>query len=228
MALLGTLVNAAAIIAGSLLGAILQRIPEKMKQTIIQGLGMAVFVIGATMAFKAGDDLFWVIVSLVIGAVIGEWMDIEAKLDAAGRLAEQKLDRFGQGKISEAFVFASLIYCVGAMAIVGGLESGLNQNHSVLYTKSLLDGFSAIIFTSTMGIGVALAAVPVLLYQGIIALSAHWLREFLSQPVITVMSATGGVLIMGIALNVLEIKKMNVGNLLPAIFVAGIIKWLLS
>lgn len=227
MALLGTLVNAGAIIAGALLGVFLQRIPEKMKQTIIQGLGLAVFVIGATMAFKARDDLFWVILSLVAGAVIGEVLDIEGKLEKLGKFAERKMARFGKGKIAEAFVFASLIYCVGAMAIVGSLESGLNHNHSVLYTKSVLDGFSAIIFTSTMGFGVALAALPVFLYQGMIALSADWLREFLSDPVITVMSATGGLLIMGIALNVLEIKRIHVGNLLPAIFIAGIVKWFL-
>ncbi|GAX89130.1 DUF554 domain-containing protein [Effusibacillus lacus] len=228
MALWGTIVNALAIIAGAVLGSIFQRIPDKMKQTIIQGLGLSVLVIGMTLAFKAGDDLPWVILSLVIGAIIGELVDIEGKLDAVGRFAERKMTRFGHGKISEAFVFASLLYCVGAMAIVGALESGLKADHSVLYTKSILDGFSAVIFTSTMGIGVAISAIPVLLYQGIIALSAEWLREFLSQPVIAVMSATGGVLIMGIALNVLEIRKINVGNLLPAIFVAGILKWFLQ
>ncbi|MFC4768460.1 DUF554 domain-containing protein [Effusibacillus consociatus] len=227
MVLLGTLVNAAAILVGSVLGVIFQRIPEKMKQTIIQGLGLAVFIIGATMAFKAGDDLFWVILSLVAGAVIGELLDIEGKLESAGRFAERKMSRFGQGKIAETFVFASLIYCVGAMAIVGSLESGLNSNHSVLYTKSILDGFSAIIFTSTMGVGVALSAIPVFFYQGLIALTADLMSDFLSQPVITVMSATGGILIMGIALNILEIKKINVGNLLPAIFIAGVLKWFL-
>lgn len=228
MALWGTLVNAAAIVAGALMGMVFQRIPEKMKRTILQGLGLSVFVIGATMAFKAEGDLFWVILSLVGGAIIGEWADIEGKLEAVGRFAERKMARIGQGKVAEAFVFASLIYCVGAMAIVGALESGLNFNHSVLYTKSVLDGFTAVIFTSTMGLGVALSAIPVFLYQGIIALSAEWLRDLLSQPVITVMSAAGGVLIMGISLNILEIKKIHVGNLLPAIFIAGAIKWFLQ
>lgn len=227
MVLLGTLVNGAAIVAGALLGAVLQKIPEKMKVTIMQGLGLSAFVIGASMAFKAGDDLIWVILSIVIGAVIGELLKIEQGLESVGKYAESKLKKLGQGNVAEAFVFATLIYCVGAMAIIGALDSGLKNNHSVLFTKSILDGFSAIIFTSTMGLGVILSAVPVVLYQGAIALSAGWLRDILQEPVINVMSATGGILIMGIALNILEIKRINVGNLLPSILVAGIIKWLL-
>lgn len=227
MALLGTLVNGTAIIAGALLGIVFQRIPEKMKQTIMQGLGLSVFIIGATMALKAGSDITWVILSLVMGAVVGELLRIEQGLEAIGKFAESKLKKIGQGNIAEAFVFTTLIYCVGAMAIVGSLESGLKHDHSVLFTKSILDGFSAIIFSSTMGIGVVLSSIPVVLYQGTIALSAEWMRNVLQDPVINVMSATGGVLIMGIALNILEIKRINVGNLLPAIFIAGIIKWFL-
>ena len=230
MALLGTIVNAVAIAAGSAVGMFLSRIPERMKTTIIQGLAMAVFVIGLSMALKAayadGYDIFYVIVSLVIGGIIGEWIDVEGKLQAVGRFAERKMSRFGNGKVAEAFVFASLVYCVGAMAIVGALESGLQGVHKILYTKALLDGFSAIFFTSTLGIGVALSAIPVFLYQGSIAVLAVWLASVLSDPIIAVMSATGGVLIMGIALNVLEIKKINVGNLLPAIFVAAVVKWI--
>ncbi|BCJ87484.1 DUF554 domain-containing protein [Effusibacillus dendaii] len=225
MALLGTLVNVAAIIVGSFLGMVFRRIPERMKQTILQGMGLAVFVIGAKMAFEAGNDLFWVIISLVVGALLGEWIDIEGKLEQIGKFAERKMTRLGGGKVAESFVFASLLYCVGAMAVVGALESGLNQNHSILYTKSVLDGLSSIIFTSTMGVGVLLAAIPVFVYQGIIAISAEWVKTVLSDPVVTMMSATGGVLIMGIAIQILDIKKINVGNLLPAIFVAGAIKW---
>lgn len=228
MVLLGTVVNGIAIIGGSLLGAVFQRIPEKMKATIMQGLGLSVFVIGATMAFKAQEDLIWVILSIVLGSILGEWMKIEQGLETIGKFAESKLKKMGQSNVAEAFVFATLIYCVGAMAIVGALDSGLNNNHSVLYTKSILDGFSAIIFTSTMGLGVMLSAIPVVLYQGAIALSAGWLREFMQEPVIQVMSATGGILIMGIALNVLEIKRIHVGNMLPSIVVAGIIKWFLQ
>jgi uncharacterized membrane protein YqgA involved in biofilm formation len=229
MALLGTMVNAFAIVLGAGLGVFLTRIPERMKQTIIQGLALAVFIIGLSMALKAayaeGYDLFIVIVSLVLGGVIGEMVDIEGKLQAFGNLVERKLSRFGGGKISEAFVFASLVYCVGAMAIVGALESGLQGVHKILYTKAMLDGFSAIFFTSTLGIGIALSALPVFLYQGSIALMASWLANVLQEPIIAVMSATGGVLIMGIALNVLEIKKVSVGNMLPAIFVAAAVKW---
>lgn len=229
MALLGTVVNAVAIIIGSLIGMFFNRIPDRMKVTILQGLGMAVFVIGLSMGLKAttgGEyDLLIVIVSLVVGGLIGELANIEGKLEAVGRFAESKMSGFGNGKVAEAFVFASLIYCVGAMAIVGSLESGLQGVHKILYTKALLDGFSAIFFTSAMGIGVALSAVPVFLYQGSIAIMAMWLASVLNEPIIAIMSATGGILIMGISLNVMEIKKVNVGNLLPAIFVAAVIKW---
>ncbi|MBL0385033.1 DUF554 domain-containing protein [Tumebacillus sp. ITR2] len=230
MALLGTIVNSLAIIIGSFIGMFLNRIPDRMKTTILQGLGMAVFVIGLSMALKTatadGYDLFYVIASLVFGGLLGEILDIEGKLHAFGRFIESKMSRFGNGKISEAFVFSSLVYCVGAMAIVGSLQSGLEGNHKILYTKAMLDGFSGIFFTSAMGIGIALSAIPVFLYQGSIALMAGWLASVLSPEIIGVMSGCGGLLIMGIAFNVLEIKKINVGNLLPAIFIAGIVKWI--
>jgi uncharacterized protein len=231
MVLLGTIVNAAAIIFGSLLGVFLNRIPDRMKATILQGLGLTVIVIGISMALKAAYsdnyDLFIVIASLVLGGILGEMINIEGKLEAFGRFVENKMNRGGsKGKIAEAFVFSSLVYCVGAMAIVGSLESGLQGVHKILYTKAMLDGFSAIFFTSAMGIGIALSALPVFIYQGSIAILAGWLGNVLQEPIIAVMSATGGLLIMGIALNVMEIKKVNVGNLLPAIFVAAIIKWI--
>jgi len=229
MALLGTIVNSVAIILGAVIGMFFNRIPDRMKVTILQGLGLAVFIIGLSMGLKAttgGEyDLLIVIVSLVIGGLMGELLDIEGKLQAVGRFAESKMSGVGNGKVAEAFVFSSLIYCVGAMAIVGALESGLQGVHKILYTKALLDGFSAIFFTSAMGIGVALSALPVFLYQGSIALMAMWLSSVLNEPIIAIMSATGGVLIMGISMNVMEIKKVNVGNLLPAIFVAAAIKW---
>lgn len=227
MVLLGTIVNAGTIILGSIIGLLLTRFPGKMKTTIMQGLGLAVLVIGGSMAFKAGDDILWVILSMVLGSVLGEWMGIDDKLDRVGQFAEKKMRRFGNGKVAEAFVFATLVYCIGAMSIVGALQSGLENNHTTLYTKSLLDGFSAIIFTSTMGIGVILSAIPVFLYQGAIALSAGWLSSILQEPVITIMTAAGGLLIMGIGFNVLEIKKINVANMLPAIFIAGILKWVI-
>lgn len=228
MALLGTIVNTVAIIIGSLLGGFLNRIPDRMKKTILQGLGLAVFIIGLSMAMSAatakGNDMFYVIASLVFGGILGEVLNIEGKLEAVGRFAESKMSKFGGGRVAEAFVFSSLVYCVGAMAIVGSLESGLQGVHKILYTKAMLDGFSAIFFTSAMGLGVALSSIPVFIYQGSIALLAHLLANVLSAPIISVMSATGGILIMGIALNVMEIKKVNVGNLLPAIFIAAVIK----
>lgn len=132
-----------------------------------------------------------------------------------------------EGKIAKGFIFATLIYCVGSMAIVGALESGLLLEHTILYTKAMLDGFSAIIFASTMGIGVALSALPVFIYQGLIALSASLLSGVLSDPVINEIRAVGGLLIIGIGLNLLEIKEIRVVNLLPAVFIAGILAFFL-
>ncbi|ASS73563.1 hypothetical protein CIG75_00290 [Tumebacillus algifaecis] len=231
MVLLGTIVNAVSILIGVMIGSFLSRIPDRMKVTIMQGLGLAVFVIGLSMVLDVaksdGFDYFIVIGSLVFGGIIGELLNIEGQLNQFGKWIERKMSRFGKGKIAEGFVFSTLVYCIGAMAIVGSLESGLEGTHKILYTKAMLDGFASIFFTSAMGIGVGLSAIPVVLYQGAIALSAGLLAGVLTDPVISVMSATGGVLIMGISLNVMEIKKINVGNLLPAVFVAAIVKLVL-
>jgi uncharacterized protein len=226
LVLLGTIVNAVSILAGSILGLFLSGIPERLKATVLNGIGLAVFIIGASMGMKAGDDILLVIISVVLGGFLGEWIDIQGKLEAVGKYAEKKLKRFGKGKIAEAFVFSSLVYVIGAMAIVGAMESGLMLKHNTLYTKAMIDGISSIFFTSTLGIGVAMSAIPVFLYQGAIALCAEWLRSVLQDSVINTMTATGGILIMGISLQILDVKKIHVANLLPSIFIAALLKWL--
>lgn len=218
--MLGTILNAAAIILGGALGVLFgQALAEKMKITLIQGLGLAVMLIGGSMAFQTNNVLV-VICSLVIGGLIGEKIDIEQKLKNFGNWIEHKYTRGEDGRFTKAFVSTSLIYCVGAMAIMGAIESGIRGNHSILMAKSVLDGISAIVFASSLGIGVLASAIPLFLYQGSITLAAGFLQEILTQPMITEMSATGGLLIVGIGLNILEIKEIRVGNLLPAIFVA--------
>jgi uncharacterized protein len=162
-----------------------------------------------------------IISSLVVGGILGEIIDIENRLENLGKWMESKFSKGNQsGEFTKAFVSASLIYCVGAMAIMGSLDSGLRGNHQILYAKSLLDGISSVVFASSMGIGVAVSAIPVFLYQGAITLSASYLQGILSADVIREMSATGGLLILGIGLNILQIQKIRVGNLLPAIFAA--------
>jgi len=220
--LLGTIVNVIAIIVGGFTGMVLKRgIPENFKQTVMQGIGLTVVLIGFQMALKTQNPLI-VIGSLVIGGILGEWAAIEDKLRRLGLWLENKVGK-DKGEVAKAFVSTSLIYCVGAMAITGAIEDGLNGNPQTLYAKSMLDGFSAVIFASTMGIGVVFSALPVLLYQGTISLLAKWAASLLSVPVTAEMTATGGLLIVGIGMNILGIKEIRVGNLLPAIGVAVII-----
>ncbi len=218
--MLGTIINTAAIIMGGALGLLFgHTLPEKMKLTLIQGIGLAVLLIGGSMALQTKNALV-VIASLVIGGVIGELIDIELRLKNFGSWMENKIGSNQDGRFTKAFVSTSLIFCVGAMAIMGAIESGLKGNHTILIAKSMLDGISAIVFASSMGIGVLAAAIPVFLYQGLITLAAGLLQGVISQPIITEMSATGGLLIFGIGLNILEIKEIKVGNLMPGIFVA--------
>lgn len=226
MALWGTIVNAAAIIVGGLLGLLLPVIPDNVKRTVMQGIGLAVAVQGLSMALKT-DNLLIMIVSLVVGGLLGEWLQLERRLEQAGQWLERRTGAIaGQGRIAEGFVTATLVYCVGAMAILGSIDSGLRHDHLILYTKSMLDGFSAIIFTSTLGAGVLFSALPVFVYQGAIALSASLITLFVSDTMLHAMigevSAVGGVLIIGIGLNVLDIKRIHVGNLLPSLLVAAL------
>ncbi|OIK13843.1 hypothetical protein BIV60_13470 [Bacillus sp. MUM 116] len=226
MFLLGTLVNGALIIVGSLLGKLLNRIPESMKTTVMYAIGLSVMVLGLQMGLKSGNFLI-VILSLVIGAVIGELLKLEEKLNDLGHWLESKVGSNGKGSISEGFVTATLIFVIGAMAIIGALNSGIRGDHDVLYTKSIIDGFTALILTTTLGIGVIFSAIPVLLYEGLIALFATQIDRFVPQALmdqfIVEMTATGGVMIFAIGLNLTGIIKIKVANLLPGIVVTGII-----
>lgn len=219
--MIGTLINTVLILAGCAVGLILRKgIPDRIKDTVMQGLALAVMLIGISGAIKTTDTMC-VIVSLVIGGALGALIDIEKRLDQLGQFAERKLSRFssGQDSIANGFVTASLVYCVGAMAIVGSIESGLNNDHATLIAKGMLDGVSAIFFTSTLGIGVALSAIAVLVYQGAIALLAGWIAPFLQDAYVNEMSAVGGLLILGIGFNLMYDKHIRVGNLLPALFI---------
>jgi uncharacterized membrane protein YqgA involved in biofilm formation len=225
MVLWGTIVNTIAIIVGVLIGRLIPKINEGVRTTVMQALALGVCVLGIMMAMKTANFII-LLFSLVVGGVVGELLRIQHHLDWVGGRLEKVLGNKGNGNISTGFVTATLVYCVGAMAILGALDSGLRNNHDILYTKSMLDGFSAIIFSSTLGIGVLFAAVPVFLYQGIIALSSTYITHFINQAmldaIIIEVTAVGGILILGIGLNILEIKKFQVANLLPAIVIAAI------
>lgn len=218
--MLGTVVNAAAIIVGAILGNFLKGgFPENIKSTIMQGLSITVMLIGLSMALKS-QNLLVVTLSIVIGAVLGEVLRIEYRLKQFGQSLERRFGN-GEGDFTRAFVSASLLYCVGAMAIMGSIESGLTGNHTTLFIKSILDGVSAVVFSSSLGPGVAFSALPVFLYQGSITLAAAYVKAFLTDVIIREMTATGGLLIFAIGINMLGINvEIKVGNLLPAIFVA--------
>ena len=216
--MLGTIVNTLAIIAGSVIGIVLKGgIPKKYNVTVMQAVSLAVILIGLKAALKT-DELLLVIFSLAIGSLAGEFARIEDRLEQLGQWLQSRFSK-GGSDIGKGFVAASLLYCVGSMAIVGSLESGLAGNHQTLFAKSVLDGIASIILASTLGIGVALAAVSVFVYQGLITVTAAFMKTALVPAVISQMSAVGGLLIMGIGMNLMEIKKIKVGNMLPAIAV---------
>lgn len=225
MILLGTLVNAAAIIVGSLLGRLLTRIPESVRRTVMQGIGLAVMVLGLKMALGT-QNILLVIVSIVVGAILGEWINIDHGLNQAGKWLEKKVGGDKQGSVATGFVTATLVYCIGAMGVLGAMDSGLRDNHDILYTKALLDGFSAIIFTSTLGIGVLFSAVPVFLYQGVITLLSTQIYNLVSEKMLDAIllevTAVGGLMIIAIGINILELKKIQVANMLPALVVAAL------
>jgi uncharacterized protein len=220
--MIGTIVNAFAIIGGSLIGVLIKGgIPERINDTVMKGMSLCVLLISILgITNVAGSlkhkDILIIIISIAVGAVIGEGIDIEKRLQNFGDMLERKLNGRG-GKISEGFVSASLVFCVGAMAIVGSLESGLSGNHSTLFAKSVIDGISSIVFASSLGIGVLLSGVSVFIYQGTITLSAGLLKGVLMTSV-NDMTAIGSVLIIAIGLNMMGAVKIKVANLLPAIF----------
>ncbi|PID01127.1 MULTISPECIES: DUF554 domain-containing protein [unclassified Sporosarcina] len=227
MILFGSLFNVFTIIIGTLIGRFLYGIPERMKETIMYGIGMAVVAIGLQMSFET-TQIVIVILSIVIGAILGEWIDLDQKVNQLGRWIEGKLPakREGQG-IAQGFVTATLFFCVGSMAIIGAIDSGLRNDHNVLIMKGILDGFTSIIFSSTLGIGVAFATVPLLIYQGSITFLATILSRFvpdeLMQLFISEMTATGGLMIAAIGLNLIGLTKIRVANFIPGIAVVAVI-----
>lgn len=228
--LLGTTVNALTIIAGTLIGKLLSKIPENMKNTVMKGIGLTVIVLGMQMAIKSNNFLI-VILSIVFGAMLGEVIDLDKKLNQLGKWIERKINIKGEGNISQGFVTATLIFVIGAMAIVGALDSGIRGNHDVLFTKAIIDGFTAIILTTTLGIGVIFSSISVFLYQGLIAIFANQIHLFVPQELmdsfITEMTSVGGIMILAIGLNLSNISNIRVANLLPGILVVAIIVTLL-
>lgn len=220
--LVGTLVNTGAVIAGSLIGLLLGNVlPERLRDTVMKGLGLCTLFIGIT-GMLGGSNALITIISVAVGAVIGELCDLDRHLNRfAERLEKKFKGNTGNGpSLAEGFVTASLVFCVGAMTIVGSLNDGLTGNHEILFTKATLDFVSSIIFASSLGIGVMMAAAAVLVIQGSIACLAGLVAPLLQQNPATIpeMTVVGSVLIMGLGLNMLGVTKLKVMNYVPAIF----------
>ncbi|SDJ56176.1 DUF554 domain-containing protein [Salimicrobium halophilum] len=230
MALLGTLVNGACIVAGTLIGLFFTKIPERFKETVMSGVGLAVILIGLQMAFEV-NSIVIVLLSLLSGALVGEALYLEDRLEAAGHWIERKFAKPEESSgIAEGFITASLIFVIGALSVIGALDGGLRNDHEVLITKGIIDGFVAMVLTSTLGIGVIFSVIPVVLYQGSIALLAtqinRWVPEDMLDLFITEMTATGGLMIVAIGLNILNLTKIRVANLLPALIMVGVLLYL--
>ncbi len=229
----GTFINVAAILIGGTIGLIFgARIPERFKNTVIAGMGLFTAAMGLQMFFKSNNQLI-VLGAIIIGAMLGEWIGIEDWLQSLGETLEKRFSRdteTGAGsRFVRGFMVASLLYCIGPMAILGSIQDGLTGDYKLLAVKSTLDGFASIAFASTLGVGVMFSSLIILVYQGGISLLAGQLNAIVTDPMMAEMTATGGVILMGVAFNnLLEIKKIRVGNFLPALAVAPLIVWVLS
>lgn len=233
--LTGTIINALAVVAGSIAGLIIQAVTRRSSrdisadglggriQTIVmQGVALCVLYIGYSGALK-GENTLIAIISMALGAVIGEILDLDRRMRDLGDWVQARTAKLihtqeGAPSISDGFVTASLLFCVGAMAIVGALENGLTGNYDTLKAKSVLDGISSIVFASSLGVGVSFSAIATLLYQGIISLAAGLLSPLLGDTVIAEMTCVGSLLIVALGLNMLGASKIKVMNLVPAIF----------
>ena len=220
ISIIGALVNAIAILAGGGIGLLLKgRIPKNFADNFIRVIGLCACIIGIEGAIK-GDPLL-LVVSLALGTLIGELLHIESGLNKLGQWLQKKMSRKeSDSTFSEGFVTATLLFCVGAMAIIGSLESGLGSSRSVIYTKSIMDGVSSMVLASTLGFGVLFSAIPILIYQGSIEFFAGYLQNVVTDALVTQVTAVGYVMVLGIGFNMTLNAKIRIANLLPGLLVA--------
>ena len=222
MMLTGTLVNAAGILLGGGAGLLVHRlmrrgVPERYSDMVMKGIGLCTVYIAATGLLDGSKSLV-TILSVVLGAILGEWLDLDGKIRALSGKLEQRFARQGDAGFAQGFMAATLLFCVGTMAIKGSLDGGLRGDHATLYAKSVMDTISACIFSSTLGLGVLFSAVPVLLYQGTITLLASVAGPYLGDAVIAEMNTVGSLLLLGLSLDLLGIARLKLMNYVPAMF----------
>ena len=220
--MLAVIVNAVAVILGGLIGTLFgSRIKERYTKAVMTCIALVTMVIGVQSAIVTSNILI-VMVCLVLGTIVGTALHLDDRINGSGDKMKEKLagTRFGGGHFAEAFVSTSILFCVGTMAVVGSIQAGLNKDYSILFAKSAMDFVSSIVFAAALGSGVFLSAVTVLVFQGAIALLAGLAAPVLSTQVVTEMSAVGGALFIGMAINLLGLReeKIKVGDMLPSIF----------
>lgn len=223
--MIGTLVNTAAVIGGGVIGLLLKkRMPERITTIYFQAIGLFTLAIGTSMAVEM-EHILIVVSSLAIGSLLGEWIDIE---QGAERLSNRIKHRFriGSEKFSEGLVTAFLLFCVGSLTILGTIQEGTGGSPDLLYTKSLMDFFSAILLASAFGMGVALSAVPLFLFQASLTLLAGYAGSFFTEEIILGLTSVGGIMLIGLGINILGIQKIRVMNMLPSLVVVALLLWL--
>ncbi|MCL2164254.1 MAG: DUF554 domain-containing protein [Oscillospiraceae bacterium] len=216
--MLGNLINVAAIILGCIAGKLLGgRLKEKYREGATKAGGLALLLLGLQMALT-GDQFILILLSMVFGGLIGEALNIDGAMERFGKKVESKMASGSDG-FGKAFVYSTLLFCIGPMSIMGSIAGGLKGEHDILITKAVLDGIFAAVLTATMGIGVLGSAVTTGVYQGAIVLGARWVEQYLTEAIVANMTATGGLLILAIGLNMLKIKDFKTANMLPALLI---------
>lgn len=218
----GTLINAAAILIGSIIGLVLNaKLPKRFIQIVFQGIGLFTLFTGVFMAFKT-NNLFFMVISIVLGGVIGEWINIEKYINIFGDKIKNKF-KSKNSRFSEGLVTAFLLYCMGSITILGAIEEGLGNQPNLLLAKSVLDGVSSIALSAALGFGVAFSVIPLFIYQGGLTLLAATFGDYFSDIIINELTAVGGLLLIGLGISILEIKQLRILNMIPSLVVIIVI-----
>lgn len=229
--MVGTLVNTGAVIAGSAIGLLIHsRLPQKMVNIVFQGLGLFTCAIGISMSLRSNNMLLMV-VSIVIGSLIGQGLDIDKYLrrfsDYLQKKSNKKISSEQEtiSRFSEGFITATMLFCIGSMSILGAIEDGMGQTPTLLYTKSIMDGISSIALASSFGIAIMFSSIPLFLYQGGLTLFAGFIMRYMNEQMVADMTGVGGILLIGLGINILKIKEINVTNMLPSLIIIVMLSW---
>jgi len=224
--MIGTLINAGSVLVGGAIGMLLKKnMPERITTIYFQAIGLFTIAIGISMVYKMQHILI-VVSSLAIGSLLGEWMNLENGAERLSNYFKRRL-RIGSDKFSEGLTTSFLLFCIGSMTILGAIQEGTGGSPDLLMTKSLMDGFSSILLASAFGVGVMVSAIPLLIFQGGITLLAMYASSFFSADIIQGLTSVGGILLIGLGINILEIKKLRILNMLPALIIVALLLWII-